>query len=71
MPLEPLIYRSRYVKIQLIFQSLEMLTEFNFQIWKNQLINVIRIGENLEIQKKQCTFVVFKKTRVLTIPRGI
>lgn len=52
MPLEPLICRSRYVKIQLIFQSLEMLTEFNFQIWKNQLINVIRIGENLEIQKK-------------------
>jgi hypothetical protein len=34
------------------------------------LKKVIRIGENLENQKKQCTFVVSKKTRVLTVPRG-
>jgi hypothetical protein len=33
------------------------------------LKKVIRIRKNLENQKKQCTFAVFKKTRVLTVPR--
>ena len=32
------------------------------------LRKVIRIDENLENQKKQYTFAVFKKTRVLTVP---
>jgi hypothetical protein len=35
-----------------------------------KLKKVIRIRENLENQKKQCTFAVFKKTRVLTVPYG-
>lgn len=34
------------------------------------LRKVIRIRENLENQKKQYTFAVFKKTKVLTVPDG-
>ena len=30
----------------------------------------MKIGENLENQKKQYTFTVSKKTRVLTVPYG-
>nr|DAI26174.1 MAG TPA: hypothetical protein [Microviridae sp.] len=35
MPLDPLICRSRYVKIRLTFSSLEMLTEFNYKLRKS------------------------------------
>nr|DAK59045.1 MAG TPA: hypothetical protein [Microviridae sp.] len=35
MPLEPLICRLRYVKIQLTFSSLEMLTGFNYKLRKS------------------------------------
>jgi hypothetical protein len=34
------------------------------------LREVIKIREYLENQKKQCTFAVFKKTKVLTVPHG-
>ena len=60
--LEPCICRSRYVKIQLTFSSLEMLTGFNYKLRKSQqLINVIRIRKNLENQKIYVSLQCSKK----------
>lgn len=64
MPLEPLICRSRYVKIQLTFSSLEMLTGFNYKLRKKLVVNKCyknqkKLGESENIR----IFVVFKKNK--------
>jgi hypothetical protein len=57
MPLEPLICRSRYVKIQLTFPSLKMLTGFNYKLRKKLIVNKCYKNRRIFGESKKYTYI--------------